>query len=35
MALFAWSETYSVGNPKIDAQHQQLFPLINALHAAA
>ena len=32
MALFEWSEDYSVGIPSIDAQHQQLVVLINELH---
>lgn len=28
---FSWDESYSVGNEMIDAQHQHLFSLVNAL----
>jgi hemerythrin len=34
MALFAWSDDFSVGEPEIDRQHQTLFSLINNLHSA-
>jgi hemerythrin len=26
-----WNETYSVGNPEIDAQHQRMFEIANSL----
>lgn len=29
MALFTWSEKYSVGNVEIDNQHKKLFEIIN------
>lgn len=32
--LITWSDRYSVGIPRIDAQHQRLVDLINELHAA-
>ena len=32
--IFPWLEKYSVGIEQIDAQHQGLVRLINALHAA-
>ena len=32
--LIVWSERYSVGIRRIDAQHQRLVDLINELHAA-
>ncbi len=34
MALFSWSEKYSLGIPSIDAQHQKLVGMINTLHEA-
>lgn len=33
MALFTWSNLYSVGNPTMDNHHQKLFDIINKLHA--
>lgn len=32
--LITWSDRYSVGISRIDAQHQRLVDLINDLHAA-
>jgi len=32
--LITWSDRYSVGIDRIDAQHQRLVDLINDLHAA-
>jgi len=32
--LITWSDRYSVGIARIDAQHQRLVELINELHAA-
>jgi hemerythrin-like metal-binding protein len=32
--LITWSDRYSVGISRIDAQHQKLVDLINDLHAA-
>lgn len=32
MALFEWSEDYSVKIPSIDAQHKHLVELLNELH---
>ncbi|MCA9557536.1 MAG: hemerythrin domain-containing protein, partial [Myxococcales bacterium] len=32
MALFEWSDDYSVKVPSIDAQHKQLVGLLNELH---
>jgi len=34
MAIFAWSDEYSVGVLHIDAQHKQLFSLVEQLHEA-
>lgn len=33
MALFTWSNLYSVGNNTMDSHHQKLFDIINRLHA--
>jgi hemerythrin-like metal-binding protein len=33
MALFVWSEEYSVGVARIDQQHQGLVEIINLLHS--
>jgi hemerythrin len=32
MALLSWSTQYLIGNDLIDAEHQELFRLINAFH---
>jgi hemerythrin len=32
MALFVWSDDYSVRIPSVDAQHQKLVEMLNALH---
>lgn len=32
MALFTWNSTYSVGNPKMDDHHKELFNIINKVH---
>ncbi len=32
MAFMEWSERYQLGLPEVDAQHQQLFELVNRLH---
>ena len=32
MALLSWSPQYSIGNDLIDAEHAELFRLINAFH---
>lgn len=32
MALFEWSNVYSVGNSTIDHQHQRLFGIANRFH---
>ncbi|MCP5196677.1 MAG: bacteriohemerythrin [Gammaproteobacteria bacterium] len=32
--LITWSDAFSVGDPTIDQQHQQLVSMINALHKA-
>jgi hemerythrin len=34
VALFEWSNTYSVSVATIDQQHQKLFAIMNELHAA-
>jgi hemerythrin-like metal-binding protein len=34
MAFFDWSDEYSVANSTLDAQHQQLFAILNRLHDA-
>ena len=34
MALFAWSNEYSVEVESIDKQHQKLFEMVNELHNA-
>ena len=34
MSLFAWSSAYSIGVPRIDAEHQKLFSLAGQLHEA-
>jgi hemerythrin len=34
MALMSWMDTYTVSVPQFDAQHKQLFALINRLHDA-
>jgi hemerythrin len=34
MPLFAWNDTYSVGNMVFDGHHQKLIQLINQLHEA-
>ncbi|MBA4383489.1 MAG: hemerythrin [Anaerolinea sp.] len=34
MAFLAWKAEYSVGNEKLDQQHQMLVELINKLHEA-
>ena len=33
-AYVAWKPHYSVGDPSIDAQHQQIIEMINELHVA-
>jgi hemerythrin len=30
----AWKDSYSVGHPELDAQHQTMFRLLNELHEA-
>lgn len=32
MALLSWSDQYLIGNDLIDAEHQELFRLINDFH---
>ena len=32
MALLSWSPQYSIGNEVIDAEHEELFRLVNAFH---
>ena len=32
--MFEWNDSYSVGIPHLDAQHKQLFALIQELHSA-
>lgn len=34
MAYINWSDRYSVCNPHLDSQHQELFRLVNELHEA-
>jgi hemerythrin len=34
MAVISWKEFYSVGNPSLDAQHQQIIGVINELYDA-
>lgn len=34
MAFFDWNAEYSVANAALDAQHQQLFAILNRLHDA-
>lgn len=34
MAFITWKSEYSVGNEKLDQQHQKLIELINKLHEA-
>jgi hemerythrin len=34
MALMMWNNSYSVGVPAVDSQHNVLFDIINELHAA-
>ncbi len=34
MAYIAWNERFSVGNPLIDQQHQELFSLIDQAYGA-
>ncbi len=34
MSLFAWDNTYCVGIPHIDEQHERLVSYINKLHVA-
>ena len=34
MALFSWSDKYSVDVPSIDKQHKKLFDMLNELHDA-
>ena len=32
MALLSWSDQYLIGNAQIDAEHEELFRLINEFH---
>lgn len=32
MALLSWSNQYLIGNDLIDAEHEELFTLVNAFH---
>jgi len=32
MALLSWSKQYLIGNELIDAEHEELFKLVNAFH---
>ena len=32
MAFVQWKDSYSVGHPQIDQQHQRLLAMINELH---
>jgi hemerythrin len=34
MTLFTWNKIYSVGNERMDAQHQRLFEIANRFHDA-
>lgn len=34
MALFEWSDQYSVGVSRMDSHHQKLFDMLNKLHDA-
>lgn len=34
MAVYQWSDEYSVGDPAMDAHHKRLFELIDELHEA-
>lgn len=34
MQVVVWSGQFATGNPMLDAQHERLFELINALHTA-
>jgi hemerythrin len=34
MAAITWKEFYSVGDPSLDAQHQQIIGVINELYEA-
>ncbi|MBU0717564.1 MAG: hypothetical protein KJ749_04885 [Planctomycetes bacterium] len=34
MPYVSWKESYSIGIPEADADHQYLFELINGLHEA-
>lgn len=34
MSIAVWDPKYATGHAEVDAQHQQLFSLFNALHAA-
>ena len=34
MALFEWSDDYSVGVPSLDQEHKELVGMLNALHDA-
>jgi hemerythrin-like metal-binding protein len=32
--MFAWDQSFAVGIPHVDAQHKQLFGIVNELHQA-
>jgi hemerythrin len=34
MPIAAWTDSYKVGHPQIDLQHQELFRIVNGLHDA-
>jgi hemerythrin len=34
MSLFEWKDSYSIGVPELDVQHQKLYSLADKLHAA-
>jgi hemerythrin len=34
VSLFAWDMRYSLGEPRIDAEHQRLFAIADRLHTA-